>query len=182
MGGVAEGDQQGPQLVREPGALLRGERCEELFLGVEVGDDRPVDELVSGLGETDDDLAPVGGAGALDEASGDEPVDPVRHRPGRDHGGSDELPCGEFVRRVAATQRGEHVELPTLEFVFGEGAGQFSLGQSGEPRDASDDLHRGHIEVGTLCVPLLDDLVDCVCLPHGLTLPQRGLIPRQSAS
>ena len=72
--------------------------------------------------EPDDDAAPVPGVGvALDVAAGEQPVHAVGHRPAGHEGLRHELTGGELVRRPRTAQRGEHVELPAVEVVLGEG-------------------------------------------------------------
>ena len=98
----------------------------------------------------------------LDEPFGFEPVDAVRHRTAGHHGLADEPAGSECVGVAGATQGRQHVELPRLQAVFGEGVPASEIQVAGQASDSAQHLHRGNVEVWTLALPGVDEPVHLV--------------------
>ena len=117
-------------------------------------------------GEPHEHAAPVGRVGEpLDVAPRGQPVDAVGHRAAGHERGAQQPPGRELVGLAGPAQRGEHVELPRLDVVRGEGAFAGQVEVAGEPADPAEDLDGREVEVGALARPRLDQVVDLV--PHG---------------
>ncbi len=158
-----EGGEQALEGAGERGALVGRHVIEELALAGEQVGHRRVDRRLALLRQADDDAPAIGGRReSLDPALGGEAVDAVGHRPRGHERLLDEAAGGELVGLTGATQRGEHVELPALELVPGEGARAVEVEQPGQSGDAGEDVERLDVEVGALASPGLDDGVDVV--------------------
>ena len=66
------------------------------------------------------------------------------------------------MRVAVPHQRGENVELPRFEVMVREDGIQSRADDSLEAGESPDDRHAGHIHIGALSMPLLEDLVDLV--------------------
>ena len=134
-------------------------------LGVQQGGERPVDGGLALGGEPDQHAAPVLGVGVpLDEPAAGQPVHAVGHRPARHQRLAQQPPGGELVRRSRAPQCRQHVELPRLDLVGGEGRPPGQVEVPGQPGDPAEDGDRREVEVRPLARPRLGELVDLV--PH----------------
>jgi hypothetical protein len=126
-----------------------------------------VDEGQASGCEAHDDLAAVVGVrAAVDEPALGEAIDAVGDRPGRHHRAAHQHAGGEFVRRPAAPQDGEHVVHPVLELEAGEVLGEAAVDEAGQPRDPGRS-RRSVTSRDRRCRPLLDDPVDGVLLVGG---------------
>ncbi|CAM5371413.1 hypothetical protein SBADM41S_05974 [Streptomyces badius] len=144
-------------------ALGAGQLAEDGALLVEESGQRLVG-LVAPLGrEPYEDATPVVRVGQpLDEVLLGEPVDAVGHRARGDQGLGEELPGGELVRGAGPAQRREHVELPRLQVVLGEGYAAGPVEVACQAGDAAEHLEWFHVEVGALAAPCSDQSVDLV--------------------
>lgn len=130
----------------------------------------PVDEVQTGRGESEDDLAAIGLAGpSLDQAPFYQTVDAVGDRTGRDHGLLHQIAGTQFVGLAAPSQRGEDVVHPVLDVVQGEIGCEAAVDETGKTGDATDDRHWRDVELGSLVIPLIHDPIDDVSDCH---LPQ----------
>jgi hypothetical protein len=68
-------------------------------------------------------------------------------------------------------ERGQHVELPGLQFVVGERAAPGDVEVPGEPGNPAQHLERLHIEIRSQGPPGLDEIVHLVALPHCHRVP-----------
>ncbi len=161
----AERDHQPLEQRGELGVVVVGEVAEQLALAGEQRLEGAVDGALAGGGQRDEHAAPVAGVGgALHEATLGEPVDPVGHGAAGDHRLAQQRARGELVGLARPAQRGEHVELPRLDRVGGEGVAPGLVEQPGQPAHPAEHLDRGEVEIGAFAVPGLDQLVDLVAL------------------
>ena len=65
-----------------------------------------------------------------------------------------------------AAQRGEHVELPRLQFGCREGGAPGPVEVPRKPAHARQHLQRREVEIGPLALPGVDDAVDFVVFWH----------------
>lgn len=125
----------------------------------QVGQGR-VHPLPAPAGERDQDPSLVPGVGlAADQARGGQPVDAVGHGAGGHQGCAEQRARRQLERRTLPAQRGEHVELPGLQPVIGEGPAPRDVQMPGQPGDPAEDLHRLDVEVRTLRPPRGDQVV-----------------------
>ncbi len=68
---------------------------------------------------------------------------------------------------AGSTQGSQHVELPCLESVSGEGLTAGAVEMTREPIDSTQDLQRRHVQVRALSVPCRDDVVHLVAALRG---------------
>ncbi len=165
----AEGLEQAAQQAGELVAAVVGEVAHQLGLRCQQRLERPVDGDLAGGGEAHQHPASVPRVGQpLHEPPGGQSVHPVGHGAAGHQGLAQQPSRGQLVGVAGPAQGGQHVELPDLDLVRGEGvlAGQVEV--PGEPADPAEDLDRGQVEVGTLARPCLHQLVDLVS--HGHTL------------
>ena len=174
-GPSAEGREQRAQQPGQLGALLGGQVGQQVGLGREQGLEGAVDGGLALDREPHQHAAPVLRVGQpLDEAARGEPVDAVGHRAAGHEGLAQQRDRGELVRRPGAAQRGQHVELPRLDAVGGEGVAAGQVEVAGQPADPREDLDGREVEVAAFAPPGLDQVVHLV--PHGVILPDRSRI------
>jgi hypothetical protein len=174
-----EGCEQSAQLSRQGCPAGFVEPTEQRPLAVQQVGHGVVHRPAAGSGEPHEHPAPVVRVGmALDEVAALEPVDPVGHGAAGDQGLLDELAGGQLVGVACSAQCREHIELPALEAVLGEGRPTGEVEAPREPGDAGQDFQRRHVEVGALATPRRHDAVDVVgARPSGrarLADPLRG--------
>ena len=144
----------------------RDSSAEDRALLVQQPGQRLVGAVAALVGEADEHAAPVAGVGQpLHQALLGQAVDAVRHRARGDQGLGQELPGGELVRGPRAPQRGQHVELPGLQAVLGEGQPARAVQVPGQPAHPAEHLEWFHVEVRALPAPRCDQPIDLVL--HG---------------
>ena len=99
---------------------------------------------------------------AADQARSGQPVDPVGHGPGRDQRRAQQRPRTQLVRRPLPAQRRQHIKLPGLQAVGGEGGAPHPVQVPGQPGHAAEHMQGRDIQVRPLGSPARDDLVDLV--------------------
>ena len=142
--------------------------AEQVVLAGQQPGERVVHGGPSGRGEPDDDAAPVARVGQpLHEPARGQPVHPVGHGAAGDQGLGDQLAGGQLVRRAGPAQRRQHVELPALQVVLGEGGAAGAVQVPGQPGDPGQHLERLDVQVRALALPGEHDAVDLVAGPGG---------------
>ena len=177
--GRAERREQRAQQRRQRGLLLSRKGRDQLGLCLEQGTERAVDSGLALGGEAHQHAAAIAGIGQpLDQAPAGEAVDAVGHGAAGHEGLAQEPAGGELVRRTRTPQRGQHVELPRLDVVGGEGVAAGQVEVAGQPGDAAEDLHRTEVEVAALARPGLDQAVHFVAHAASVPDPSRILTSR----
>lgn len=122
-------------------------------------------DLAAARREADEYAAPVGRIGrAADEARSFEPVEPRRHRAGRDQGGLGQV-CGFGAAGIAdPAQCVQDVEVGDAEPERLEGGDDGALVVAGAKQQAPDDLQTAGVQLRVTVVPGLNDAVDRVVL------------------
>src|SRR5690606_29050572 len=96
---------------------------------------------------------------------GREPVHPVGHGAAGHQRLAQQPAGGELVRVARAAQGREHVELPGLDVVRGEGVAASQVEVTGQPRDPGEHLDGCEVEVASFTTPRLDQVVHLVTHP-----------------
>ena len=157
-----------PQRVGQGAVVLGAQGGEQLALLAQQQREGAVDPVAALVGEPHADAPTVlRGRTAGDQAAGGEPVDPVGHGAAGHQGLAEQLPGGELVGRAGASQRGQHVELPQLEALVGEGAAARDVEVVAQPADPAQHLHGGQVEVRALALPGRDQAVDVIVMAPG---------------
>src|SRR5699024_8978941 len=95
-----------------------------------------------------------------------QPVDAVGHRSTGNQGLGQQLAWSELIGLTGPSQRGQHVELPHLQAVFGEGSPASQVQVAREARDPGEDAQRRDVQVRTFALPRLDYPVHLVMSGH----------------
>ena len=105
-------------------------------------------------------------------AEGKAAVDAVGHRAAGHEGLAQQAAGGELVGLAGAPQRGQHVELPRLDAVRGEGVAAGEVEVARQPADPGEHLDGREVEVAAFASPGLDQVVHLVA--HDDILPDGG--------
>jgi NADPH:quinone reductase-like Zn-dependent oxidoreductase len=177
--GSFEARQERPeQLVK--GALLgQVERGEELLLVGEVDREQSVDRDLAAAGQPDEGASAVVGVwSSLDQAGVGETVEPLGHAAGGQHHRPHQLRGLQRIGFTGAPQGGEQVEPAGLEPLGRELLAENGVGEMDGPEQARQHRQRGHVEIGPLPPPPLDDPVHVI--GHRLdTIHSARMLPRE---
>ena len=143
--------------------VCSGQAIQNLALGRHQFCQRGIDRLPAGVGQLDEDAAPIIGVILPDDqASPGEAIYPIGHGARCDERFAYQLTRRQPVWRSRAAQRCQYVEFPRLQIMSAEDIRPETVEVASQPADPGQHLHRRNIDVGALALPRIDDGVDLV--------------------